>query len=116
MELKVLEDLKKSNNTFKVNIVDSVGEVRKINFKRYEYPNLMELITDNYYEEIGDCGGRGMCRTCFVKLVGNYNLSDDDTLGIHFINEPYTMEYLFACQIIVDESINEMTFKVLNEN
>jgi len=116
MELKVLEDSKKNNNTFKVTIVDSVNKVHKINFKRYEYPNLMELITDNYYEEIGDCGGRGMCRTCFVKVEGNYNWSDEDTLGIHFINEPHTMECLFACQIIVDESINEMTFKILNDN
>jgi len=116
MELKVSEDSKKVNKTLKVTIIDSVGKEHQINFKRYEYPNLMELITDNYYEEIGDCGGRGMCRTCYVKLVGNYNSKEGDTLGIHFINEPYTMEYLFACQIIVNESINEMTFKILNDN
>ena len=116
MELKILEESKKTNDSLKVAIVDTINEIHKISFKRYEYPNLMELIIDNCYEEIGDCGGRGMCRTCFVKVLVNYNMDDEDTLGINFINEPNTMEYLFACQIIVDEHINEMTFKILNDN
>jgi len=101
---------------FKVTIIDTMDEIHEISFKRYEYPNLMELITDNYYEEIGDCGGRGMCRTCFVKLVKNYNSNNNDTLKINFINKPLTMEYLFSCQIIVDKNINGMTFKILTDN
>ncbi|WP_027391458.1 hypothetical protein [Aquimarina latercula] len=104
------------NNKLKVTIIDIVNKIHEINFKRFEYPNLMELIIDNYYEEIGDCGGRAMCRTCYVKLIGNYNLDIGDTLGIKFINPPKTLEFLFACQIIVDENINNMTFKILNDN
>ncbi|MBW1294420.1 2Fe-2S iron-sulfur cluster-binding protein [Aquimarina litoralis] len=103
-------------NPLQVTIIDSFKEVHKINFKRYEYPNLMELIIDNYCEEIGDCGGRGMCKTCFVKLVKNPNKEDKDSLKINFTQDPNTMDYLLACQIIVDDCINEMTFKILNDN
>jgi len=104
------------NSKLKVTIIDMVDEIHEIYFKRFEYPNLMELIIDNYYEEIGDCGGRAMCRTCYVKLIGNYNLRMTDILNIKFITPPETIEFLFACQIIVDENINEMTFKILNDN
>ncbi len=104
-----------NKNELEVTIIDMFDEVHKINFKRYEYPNLMELIIDNYYEEIGDCGGRGLCRTCFVQFK-NSNWKSPKTLDINFINEPHTLDYLFSCQIIVDEKIDKMIFKIINDN
>lgn len=103
-------------NKFNVTIIDTIDQVHEINFKHHEYRNLMELIVDNYYEEIGECRGRGMCRTCFVTIDEKSNIDKKRAHKISFINSPHTMEYLFACQILVDENINNMTFKVLGNN
>ncbi|MCL5128018.1 hypothetical protein [Algibacter sp. L4_22] len=99
---------------YKVTIIDTIGESHAINFKRFEYPNLMELIIDNTYDDIGDCKGRAMCKTCFVEPIENE--IEKDINNISFINTPETMDYLFACQIIVDKNINNHTFRILDRD
>lgn len=99
---------------YKVTIIDTINESHVIHFKRFEYPNLMELIVDNTYDDIRDCKGRAMCKTCFVEPVENDIEKAID--GIKFINPPETLDYVLACQIIVDKHINNHTFRILDRD
>ncbi|MDO5981083.1 2Fe-2S iron-sulfur cluster-binding protein [Flavivirga spongiicola] len=101
-----------------INIIDSYNEIYKIPYRQFEYPNLMELIIDNLYDDIGGCLGRGLCGTCHVELVsGSMNVpihpSEKETLSK--INSSNKNSRL-ACQIILDEKINNMTFKIKTED
>lgn len=99
---------------YKVTIIDTINESHVIHFKRFEYPNLMELIVDNTYDDIGDCKGRAMCKTCFVELIEKEN--EKDLNDINFINKPETMDHVLACQIIVDKHINNQIFRILDRD
>ncbi len=105
------------NTILKVTIIDSFEEAHEIYFKRYDYPNLMELIIDNYYEEIGDCGGRGLCGTCHVKSdlsIVNHVLEEVEVQTLSKLDSSVTSR--LACQIMVDEKINKRSFKIISDN
>ncbi len=111
IESKKNKTIKVLKKPLKVSIIDMIGDIHDIEFRRFEYPNLMELITESYYEEIGECRGRGLCKTCFVsskELVKNKN--------INFIHQPTTEKQFLSCQILVDEKIDGMTFRVLSND
>jgi hypothetical protein len=55
-----------------------------------------------------------MCKTCFVEPIENE--IEKDINNISFINTSETMDYLFACQIIVDKNINNHTFRILDRD
>jgi len=80
---------------YQVTIVDTVQDRYTINFKRYEYPNLMALIIDNTYDDIGDCKGRGLCKTCWVEPL-KYKM-DTGVDGIKFRNHPDHTSAVLAC-------------------
>jgi len=103
---------------YRINIITTNNKQIEIPFRRFQYPNLMELIVDTYYEDIGECMGRGLCGTCYVKLQ---SCSINDSM------EPVEKETLknlhdfdsnsrLACQIMLDEKINNMTFKIITDN
>jgi 2Fe-2S ferredoxin len=107
----------KSVENYSVTIIALDNEVYTIPFKRHEYPSLMELITNNYYEDIGDCRGRGLCGTCHVKLVSKHEPQPID------INEKMTLSKLngidntsrLACQIMLNETLHNKTYKIITE-
>ena len=108
---------KKEN--FVVSIIDVFDEVHEISFSRHEYPNLMELIVNSYYEEIGDCKGRAWCGTCHVKDLSKetiseiIDISEEDTLNK--LDERDATSRL-ACQIMLTKNINNKTFKIIRES
>ena len=103
---------------YKVNIISTNNKLIEIPFRRFEYPNLMELIVNTYYEDIGECLGRGLCGTCHVKIISGtlkdtMDATETETLGN--LNETGTDSRL-ACQIMLDEKINNMTFKIVTDD
>ncbi|WP_346882657.1 hypothetical protein [uncultured Algibacter sp.] len=99
-----------------VTIIDSDGENYRIDFERYEYPNLMELIVNTYYSEIGECKGKGLCATCTVVPVNGYSYGNKsqleiDTLSVNNINN---QNYRLSCQILLDKTIDGAVFRVSN--
>ncbi|KAB1069161.1 2Fe-2S iron-sulfur cluster binding domain-containing protein [Tamlana haliotis] len=103
---------------YKVNIITTNNKAIEIPFRRFEYPNLMELIVETYYEDIGECLGRGLCGTCHVKLQSG-PLNDfvepveKETLENISNMDKYSR---LACQIMLDEKINNHTFKIITDN
>ncbi|HMQ43917.1 2Fe-2S iron-sulfur cluster-binding protein [Mariniflexile maritimum] len=101
-----------------VNIVTSDNQLFSIPFKRFEYPNLMELIVENNFEDIGECLGRGLCGTCHVVLTeGALNdfMEPIEKETIKTLNNTQPNSRL-ACQIMLDEKINNRTFKIITDN
>lgn len=103
--------------TYKVTITDSYDDIFELSFVKHQYQNLMILIANNYPEEFGECKGRGLCGTCHIKLISG---SLEQPLDIR---ERKTLDTLsnsdtnsrLACQIMLDEKINNMTFKIITE-
>lgn len=98
-----------------VTVFDIDNELHKIRYKRLEYPNLMELMANSYYTEIGECKGRGLCCTCAIEILKGFHLKnmghqEKHTLQINGLN---LNKHRLACQIILDESINGASFKEL---
>ena len=103
---------------YSVNIIATNNSLVKIPFKLYEYPNLMELIIDTYYEDIGECLGRGLCGTCHVKIVSGALAISLESIEKTTLSNTYdaASNSRLACQIMLDSKINNMTFKIITEN
>ena len=102
---------------YKLRIIDSEHEMHEISFEDNQYENLMELIVNEIYEEIGDCRGRAWCGTCHVSLFEQAVLEEkspleEDTLS-HLSN--LCPSSRLACQIDVDKEIDGLTVKVMNK-
>ncbi|WP_445955651.1 2Fe-2S iron-sulfur cluster-binding protein [Yeosuana sp.] len=103
---------------YKVNIITSYNELYEVDFKRYEYPNLMELIIDNGFDDIGECLGRGLCGTCHVKIMSGAMEDTLDKTEKLTLKKTYNIDTnsRLACQIMLNEKINNMTFKIITDN
>lgn len=97
-------------------IIDERGERNTVHYTPLEHFNLMELVEDQLWEEWGDCKGRAMCGTCQVEVIKG-------TRGVPEPFEQQTLDNLpnctprsrLACQILTDNSIHNMTFKILKD-
>ena len=101
-----------------VNIIDTKNEIYTIPYRLFEYPNLMELIIDNLYDDMGACLGRGLCGTCHVELVSgqmNDQIASGEKETLSKINITNKNSRL-ACQIILNEKINNRSFKIITED
>lgn len=104
--------------SYSVNIITTDHSLVKIPFKPYEYPNLMELIIDTYYEAIGECLGRGLCGTCHVKVVSGVLQNTIDSTEKETLSKTYNsdVDSRLACQIMLTKQIDSMTFKIITEH
>lgn len=103
---------------YKVKIINTNNKRIEIPFKRFQYPNLMELIVDTCYEDIGECLGRGLCGTCHVKLQSGSINDSIESVEKETLLKLYNSDIKsrLACQIMLDEKINNMTFKIITDN
>lgn len=96
------------------------GDVEhKIITHRGEYRNLMELIRNNIYVDyFGECGGMGRCATCLIEILyKRIELTDqarNEETTMSKIGE-YHDDKRLSCQILIDDSLDELKIKVLNE-
>lgn len=103
---------------YKVNIISTNNKRIEIPFKRFQYPNLMELIVDTYYEDIGECLGKGLCGTCHVKILSGSINDSMEAIEKETLKNCYdsTTNSRLSCQIMLDEKIDNMTFKIISDN
>lgn len=105
------------DHVLSVTIIQLNGDVSVIMFQPRVHRNLMEMIVNELYEDIGDCKGRAWCGTCHVaiqsgRLVESQTRDEQATLsGL----DNATTDSRLACQIMADEGIDGMTFKVLGD-
>ena len=107
-----------STQNYKVTITDVYNDVFELSFTKHQYPSLMTLIANNYPEEFGECKGRGLCGTCHIKTAfGNLNepieITEKETLKSICGTD---LSSRLACQIMLNEKINNMTFKIIIDN
>lgn len=101
-----------------VHIINFLGEKESLTYKPNEYRNLMQLIVDKTGEEIGDCKGRAWCGTCHIKPIRDEikeELGEDEENTLNGLHHRKGNSRL-ACQLMVDKSINKLTFKLLGDS
>ena len=78
----------------------------------------MQMIVDQLSEDIGDCKGRAWCGTCHVELVEGVLVNRKDSQEEHKLEELYnqTQTSRLACQIMVTDELDGLTFKLLSED
>lgn len=106
-----------SQTIYKVTITDIFDDVFELEFKNNEYSSLRALIAAHYPEEFGECKGRGLCGTCHVIATSgilneHVENSEKEILKSKFDT---TKDSRLACQIVLNEKINNMTFKIITE-
>jgi ferredoxin, 2Fe-2S len=91
------------------------GETHHLKTFPNEYRNLMMLIYDKLSPgDFGDCLGMGKCGTCLIEIesgvcLTSYNRNEDTTL----LKAGTDKGLRLACQILIDEKINDITVKVI---
>ncbi len=103
-----------TQESYTLTIIDTLNVRTIVKFKTGKYRNLMELIVNNMYEEIGDCKGRAWCGTCRVevtKITINDVLSKDEINKLSELSDGKLNSRL-SCQIMLDEKIHNGVFKI----
>ncbi|MDY8138441.1 2Fe-2S iron-sulfur cluster-binding protein [Aquimarina sp. 2201CG5-10] len=104
---------------YKIYITDTQGEYHSIKFIRNEYANLMELLINKLYEDIGDCKGRSLCGTCHIRIMTpNTSIISPDALEQKTLNNQWKhyQNSRLACQIFLNEHINETHFEIVGRD
>ena len=108
---------KYTEKAYKITIIDEFEQEKTLSYTPRSYRNLMELVVNELWEEWGDCRGRAMCGTCHVEVIDG-EMGEVDSFEQHTINglPNKTPHSRLACQIMVDRSIHQMTFKILKDD
>ena len=108
----------KKHKTHNFAYKDSMGVLHQLSFEPHSYPNLMEYIRDQGFEDWGDCRGRAWCGTCHVKTSENANLpiENEDEQHCLLVLPNNQNGSRLACQILMDENIRELEFEYLGDN
>lgn len=112
-----MSDTPLTNHRYSVTIILLNGEKRVVEFRRHAYNNLMELIVNELYENIGDCKGHAWCGTCHVEVVSGQideEMNRDESMTLGKLSNTVASSRL-ACQIMTDELIDSMVFRVLGD-
>lgn len=103
---------------YQITVLTLDGKKANLQFKNNEYRNIMQLIVDQLAEDIGDCKGRGLCGTCYVKILEGElddtpEPSEIRTLNYSQNNKP---NIRLACQLMANRSVNNFVLQVLGED
>ncbi len=112
-----MTDTSLTNQCYSVTIILLNGEKHVVEFRRHAYNNLMELIVNELYENIGDCKGHAWCGTCHVEVVSGQideEKTRDESMTLAKLPNTVASSRL-ACQIMTDELIDSMVFRVLGD-
>ncbi len=112
-----MSDTPPIHRRYSVTIILLNGEEHVVEFKRHAYNNLMELIVNELYENIGDCKGHAWCGTCHVEVVSGQivdEMNRDESMTLDKLPNTVASSRL-ACQIMIDELIDSMVFRVLGD-
>lgn len=107
----------KKEEVYQITIIDEFEQEKTISYTPRSYRNLMELVVNELWEEWGDCKGRAMCGTCHVEVIDG-DIGEVDSFEQHTLDglSNKTPRSRLACQMMVDRSIHNMTFKILRDS
>ena len=94
------------------------GVLHTVSTHSRECISLMSLLKDRIYpQDFGECGGVGRCGTCLVRIKSDKSPSligkEANTLEKMGIDDP---DLRLACQIQVDENLNNIIITVLSDH
>ena len=112
----ILHIIPQKTSMHKIFVTDSFGEDHILDYRKHEFRNLMELLVDRLYDDIGECRGRALCGTCHIRVwtngekLGKKDLLEKQTLGDQY--EIFENSRL-ACQILLDEDLDGTKIQII---
>lgn len=103
---------------YHIHIIDKKEQEATLPYEPYEYNSIMELLENEFLEDWGDCRGRAMCGTCHIEILEGNLYEEADDFECNTIEElpNQTTKSRLACQIIPDESIHNLKFRILKDD
>lgn len=101
-----------------ITVISSSGRKYLLKTFRGEYRNLMMLIYDQCYEDIGECKGIALCGTCHIQILHSPSIlesideQEKDTLSKLYQKDESSR---LSCQILIDERIDGLVVRVKSE-
>ncbi|WP_109438340.1 2Fe-2S iron-sulfur cluster-binding protein [Aquimarina sp. AU119] len=102
-----------------ISVVDSIGDSHILNFRRFEYPSLLELLVNELFDDIGDCKGKGLCGTCHIRIKSSMNsvqFSSELEQKILKDQLEYYPDSRLACQIPLDKYIHKIQIEIIGRD
>ena len=102
-----------------IHVEDTIGDSHVLKFREFEYQNLLELLINTVFDDIGDCKGRGLCGTCHIRIISSISeiqfpdRFEQKTLRDQL--ECYPNSRL-ACQILLDKHLHKMHIKIIGRD
>lgn len=112
----ILHIIPQKTSMHKIFVTDSFGEDHILEYRKHEFRNLMELLVDRLYDDIGECRGRALCGTCHIRVwtngekLGKKDLLEKQTLGDQY--EIFENSRL-ACQILLDGDLDGTKIQII---
>lgn len=100
-----------------ITVIDTANETQVIPFKRHEYANVMELIANTCYDEIGECRGRGLCGTCVVEISEGTSFTDRPNDMEKEVLQAMNLEgerVRLACQLMLVQELDGLKIRILD--
>jgi ferredoxin len=105
-------------------MINIIVEDRDGNRQPVEIPedinlNLMEVLKASDYNILATCGGMALCATCHVKVLNGFDElppAQDAELDMLDTLPDADFNSRLACQLRVNESLNNVVFKIAGED
>lgn len=103
---------------YSITIINEKDISTTLAFSTHAYPNLMEFIVNELYEDIGACKGKAWCGTCHgVVVQGIFDRADIVGDEMHTLKRLSTEpQSRLACQIMLEPELDGMVFKIIGDN
>ncbi|WP_299439161.1 2Fe-2S iron-sulfur cluster-binding protein [uncultured Aquimarina sp.] len=97
-------------------VIDTIGDHHILKFKIFEYKNLMELLINRLYDDIGACKGRGLCGTCHIRINSSivpFKFPEGIEKRTLFNQLEYYSNSRLACQVLLDKQLDNSRIEII---
>lgn len=102
----------------KINVQNPDGSITTLNAPTDMGLSLMEFLKGNDFDILATCGGMALCATCHVEVINGFDklkeISNDEYAMLDTLPN-ITPSSRLACQLKLNDSLDQMTIKIMGD-